>query len=523
MHFLKLIPHRHVYIAALMLLAASLPLSYAFMSISQGLLLLNWLLEARFKARFALIRNSKSLLLVCAFYVVHIIGMFYTSDLEWGWHDLHIKLPLLILPLLVATSEPIGDRTLKLILQVFVGAVVLASFIVTSIIFRLYHKPWTDIRETSIFISHIRFGLLIAISIFVCFYYTLHCPKRNERLVYLSVSIWLFVFLLLLQALTGLVALFVTLIVLFVVLKNKEPYLRYNVPVAIFIFSFVGISLAYVGYVAIRFYDMKPLPSNLPSHTINGNEYINDTNCLLMENGNRVNVLICDKELRAEWNKRSALNYDSLDAKKQELKRTLIRYLASRGLSRDSVGVSSLSQSDIRNVELGMGNYIFSKKGLYSKLYSVFWEFYVFDIKGNPSGHSVTQRILFLKTAGEVFMQNFWFGVGTGDIRVAINKQYEKDNSLLTKDFRHRAHNQFLTFAVTFGLPLTLIILCVFFLIPYWENKYSSYFFLVVFCVSMLSFLNEDTLETHPGISFVAFFYALFLFGVKNGEQKEDK
>jgi len=318
-------------------------------------------------------------------------------------------------------------------------------------------------------------------------------------------------------------AIFVTLIFVFLVFKSKEPFLRYKLPVAIFLFTFIGISFAYIGYVAVRFYDIKPIPEILPNNTLNGNAYSNDTSNHLMENGNRVYILICESELRKEWNSRSLIKYDSLDARKQSLRQTLIRYLSSKGFSRDSVGVSKLTYSDVKNVENGMGNYIFSEKGLYSKIYSIFWEFYIFDIHGDPSGHSVTQRILYLKTAFNVLRDNVWFGVGTGDICNAMRDQYEKEKSPLSLDFRHRAHNQFLTFAVTYGVPFALILIGMFVLVPYWEDCYTNYFFLVVFCVSMLSFLNEDTLETHPGVSFVAFFYSLFLFGIQHDKVSKSK
>lgn len=505
-----------------MLLAASLPLSYAFMSISQGLLLLNWILEGNFKARFSKIAHSKSLLLICAFYVIHIIGMTYTSDLEWGFHDLHIKLPLLLLPLLIATSDPLDKKQLKLLMQVFIGAVIVASFIVSSIIFRIYDRPWTDIRETSIFISHIRFGLLITIAIFSAIYYALHAEVQKERFVYGIVAVWLFIFLILLQALTGLVAFLVTLIVLFFVFKNKAPYSNFKWSISIFLISFIFISVGYVAYSACRFCSVKPVSATLPTKTVNGNLYWNDLSCNFVENGNKVNVLICEQELRNEWNKKSQIKYDSLDFKKQAVKSTLVRYLASKGFTKDSVGISMLSSTDVKNIEHGIANYIFNEKGLYPKLYSVFWEIKVFDFNGDPSGHSVTQRVIFLNTALEILRDNFWFGVGTGDIKQAFHDQYIKDNTRLSMDFRHRAHNQILTFAVTFGVPFALVILAMFILVPYWEKKYTYYFFLVVFCVSMLSFLNEDTLETHPGISFVAFFYSLFLFGVKRDENDKD-
>jgi hypothetical protein len=48
------------------------------------------------------------------------------------------------------------------------------------------------------------------------------------------------------------------------------------------------------------------------------------------------------------------------------------------------------------------------------------------------------------------------------------------------------------------------------------EKKYHDLFFMIFFIIGVLSFLNEDTLETHVGATFFAFFYALLLFGLKD-------
>jgi hypothetical protein len=52
------------------------------------------------------------------------------------------------------------------------------------------------------------------------------------------------------------------------------------------------------------------------------------------------------------------------------------------------------------------------------------------------------------------------------------------------------------------------------------EGKRGDYFFWMFLMVGSFSMLNEDTLETHTGVSFFAFFYALFLLAT---EPKKDK
>jgi len=56
---------------------------------------------------------------------------------------------------------------------------------------------------------------------------------------------------------------------------------------------------------------------------------------------------------------------------------------------------------------------------------------------------------------------------------------------------------------------------------PVIRNKTYRYFLFNLFLGSiLLSFLSDDTLDTHIGVNFFCFFYALFVF---TGEGRPDK
>jgi hypothetical protein len=45
---------------------------------------------------------------------------------------------------------------------------------------------------------------------------------------------------------------------------------------------------------------------------------------------------------------------------------------------------------------------------------------------------------------------------------------------------------------------------------------------MMFFFIAFLSMLNEDTLETHAGVTFFSYFYSLFLFARDNKWMKID-
>ena len=199
----------------------------------------------------------------------------------------------------------------------------------------------------------------------------------------------------------------------------------------------------------------------------------------------------------------------------------LVRYLTSKGLRKDSVGVFSLSENDVSNIKKGIPTVRELKySGIFLRLDRLFFEYNVYINQGNPSGNSATQRLEFWKVGWGIVKDNFFTGVGTGDVQQAYDQQYSKQENRLDEKFQLRAHNQFLTIWITFGIFGLLFFIFILFY-PFSdpvvrENNYYLAFFIVV----LLSFVAEDTLETQAGLSFFVAFYTFFLLADETKEIK---
>ncbi|HEX2936831.1 MAG TPA: O-antigen ligase family protein [Bacteroidales bacterium] len=369
-------------------------------------------------------------------------------------------------------------------------------------------------KQISPFVSHIRLALMVDFAVFALVW-LFHIEENAKfRYIFLFLIIWFCFFLFILQSLTGIVVLLTVAIFYVIVIAFKSKILLVKW------FCVIGIALllllpsTYFVHMYTANFSPEPLDTtSLERVTVNGNAYHHDTKHLYLENGNYIYLYICEKELKSEWEKRSTLNYDSLDNGGNPLKYTLFRYLTALGLRKDSAGVSQLSQTDISHIENSIANPIYiEKSGIKPRVYRVMWELYHYRLGADPSGYSVAQRIEYLKTAFHIIHRNFWFGTGTGDVVNAFQLQYKEDNSPLNPKWQLRAHNQFVTFFLTFGLVGFLVIMFSLFVSPMLKKRFNDYLFLTFFIIFALSMLNEDTLETHASISFIALFYALLLF-----------
>jgi len=272
----------------------------------------------------------------------------------------------------------------------------------------------------------------------------------------------------------------------------------------------------FISHAIGRFYNVEKIDfSNLPEKTENGNVYQKFNNNPVIENGHYIWVNVCVPEIKKWWNSNSPIPFDSLDNKGQKIKNTLIRYMSSKGLKKDKQGCQNLTENDVRNVEKGMTNYLMTDKfSVYNIFYKILWQIDVYRKTGDCNNHSVIQRFEYWKTGERILSRNFLFGVGTGDIQDEFNLDYQLNESKLLKQNRHRTHNQFFTFAIAFGVIGFLIVLIALFF-PVFKLWNKDFAFMIFFIVILLSFLNEDTLETQTGVTFFAFFYSVFLFGKK--------
>lgn len=521
--------HRKIFIIGTVLLAAALPLSPFIVSVSQLILAINWIfIQPDLRSRITLIFKRKSILLLISIFLIHIVWLINSDNIvTYAFHDLKIKAPLFALPIIYGTSAPLTKRELNFIFHTYILSCLVAIGISVVIYFNLTRIEVNDIREISPIISHIRLSLLIVLASFIVVYILTLYPDGLiwHKFIY---SLILFVYLIFipwLGAITGTVILLVVMpIAVLIWIRAKATRKKYFIGFALIIFITL-CCFAYLYYALNRFTQRNPIvESNLPRFTLNGNTYCNDFSKKEYENQYPVWVLISEIELAKEWNKRSTLDFEGYDLKNQFLKTTLIRYMTSMGLAKDSIGISKMTDEDIRMVENGYTNYLFKYKwSVYPRFYQIFWEIEYYIRGGNPSGHSLTQRVEYLKNAIHVIKNHFWFGTGTGDPEQEIMKQYETDHSQLTPEWRKRAHNQSVTFFLTFGLLGFLWIVFAIGYAIFLERKNADFIFICFLFIFLLSTLNEDTLETQIGATFYAYFLAMLLLGRNLSDSKENK
>lgn len=514
----------------LAVLMAAMPLANFLMSIGILILCGVWILllisdKQGSKdpwTRWNAFRHTPAAVRFSLIYVIFLITLLWTDDWTYGLKDLKTKLPILILPLILTGLNPISERQERGLLKVFIGSLIVTVTICLMVRFEVYNQ-WAvpmgfrvrevnNFRDVSIFISHIRFSLLLVMGIVILLF---RFPRKGISLaVIIAITAYFLYFLWAIESITA----FAIMIVLALSFASWKLYssvgwrvrlLSACVALAVLIGSVWFVIGAYYEYFDEVTDDLSALDVRTPY----GEPYAHYTNQLQVENGHYTMIYIAWGELASEWQKRSSIAFEGQDSLGNPVKGTLIRYLTSKGLRKDIDGVRSLTEADISWIEQGITNAEWMQRtGIRKRLDRIFFEYDNYRNGGDPNGHSVFQRLEFWNTGWAIVSKNRWLGVGVGDVKAAFRAEYEQRGSPLVIGNRLRAHSQWLTFWITSGLIGFLAFLVL------WSSLFRrslsarSVIFVAYFLIVSLSFLTEDTLESQAGVTFFAFFGSFILF-----------
>jgi hypothetical protein len=509
--------HHYTYVIGIASLGACLSLSVYVISVSVFLLVANWLVEGNLKSKFLQVYCRKSLLLLTSIFLLYLLGMAWTENVLEGAKRILSLMPFMAMTVILGTTAPVSRKELKFILLVFITSTFVSCILGVGKYFGWFGPAFNDIREISIFIYIGYLALMANFAILILLYFIFfdYFSKTTGEIVLYVILIAFFVFFIFfLRSVMGIVIFFVVIPAFLIILipKVQSRLLRKIlnfIPIMLVLSAVFLLSISVARYYQVHEEEL----AELQPLTVNGNEYCHNKDMKQIENGHYVWIYVCQEEMRQEWNSISRFDYDGLDQKGQHIKYTLIRYLTSKGLRKDSSGIHQLNSKDIDLIENGYANYIFSNKfGLYQRIYQIIWEIDNYHNTGEVFSHSVAQRIAFTKQVTKIFRNHLLLGVGTGDVRESMIRQSKQDNLQFQEAWIGQPHNQYLNFLATFGL----IGFCwIFFAMIYplfLEKKQNILLFIMFLVLYMISMLSFDMFDAHVGVSFFAFFYSLFLY-----------
>ncbi|MFM8962734.1 MAG: O-antigen ligase family protein, partial [Sphingomonadales bacterium] len=350
----------------------------------------------------------------------------------------------------------------------FLGALLLSS-LVNNVSFHFFAKELQliDIREMSLFGSHIRYGILIGFGLSLALF------RMRKNPWYGLLALWFLYYTFDSQALSGVLTVVVVLSShIFHVLTQKRK-----------IGWLIGIgSLTVLLVCALIYYLAQPVA---PRETCPPNE----------------------SNMKKAWELRSELPFEGQDLRGQDLSTTLQRFVMSKNGCAAASGVAQLSKQEIYFVELGFADVREAQGGLPARLFGLRYQLHH---SNNPNDHSLLERLEYWKNATSLIADYWFLGVGIGDLEQEMLDRYEQRASQLRPDRRLRPHNYYLTTWLNLGILGLLLFSWIMLLFIKQQLQYKQLQGFIIGLSILLSLLIEDGLETQMGLTIFAFFFAFY-------------
>ncbi len=496
-----------IHFVACLAIAIGLPWSKIPLSIGTILLVVNILFLRDFKQLWLNWKKYPFLFYLALFIAIDLLSIFWSSDIKETLGDLKQKLPLYVLPFCLLGYPIEKKKYFDWVLIAFLSSVTFFALLNLLFYFQVFgEKKYDDLRGLSLFVSHIRFGILVVcgmISIIYLFKKSIF-PKSLLVVMILLLSFYTYYS----GVISGYVSFCLLLFSAFLFyIRTKKIVIK-----TVFSVSFIAVfsMLTWFFIDAIQPVKHKINISDLPKFTKKGNEYVfvsnDDPNWV---NGYPVLGKLCEKELELAWNSRSKIDYkNGFSSNKQKIRFPIWYYLTSKNLSKDAEGIAKLSNKEIKGIENGSASVECSNGVLSQKMFELRSEL---EQNVDPNDKSFLQRIIAWKVSWKIIQNNWLFGVGKGDYEKSFENYYSKHSHGLKKENQLPSHNQYLNSWIRYGI-LGFLLFIVFHLslirFAWKKHNFALVTFLLIICAS---YLIEDTLETQTGITLFAFLFPLFL------------
>jgi len=152
--------------------------------------------------------------------------------------------------------------------------------------------------------------------------------------------------------------------------------------------------------------------------------------------------------------------------------------------------------------------------------YQVFFKNFVAQLTNKKTEQvaSGTARLLYWERSFEIIQNNFWTGVGTGDVNdMMVNKKNQSLDSL------HNIHNEYIETFVRLGIFGEITFLMIFFLLIINATKNKNYFLISILLIVYINFFFESMLDRVTGVFLTGVFLSLAPIAGLNRDYKNEE
>ncbi|MCD4745756.1 MAG: O-antigen ligase family protein [Bacteroidales bacterium] len=226
----------NTYYYLFLLLVFFMPLYKKVVPFIIALLVLNWLIEGKYKYKFQLIINNRYrfyILLFSSIYLIYLIGLIYSSNFQYAFFDIEVKLSLLIFPLIFSTIDDVflTKRKIKYLFAGFIAGCLVGTlvsfgnaiynFYQSGSLHEFYYSRLPFFHHPSYFAMYLNFSIALLI---YNLWKNYHDLSKLKIVLFIILILYFQLFIILLSSKAGIISLIILLIVsvIYVFIKKSS-------------------------------------------------------------------------------------------------------------------------------------------------------------------------------------------------------------------------------------------------------------------------------------------------------------
>jgi len=166
-----------------------------------------------------------------------------------------------------------------------------------------------------------------------------------------------------------------------------------------------------------------------------------------------------------------------------------------------------------------LGSSIFLMKPVLKRFIAVETSIKQENKQSNSKG-STFQRLEVWRSSIDIIKEHPFAGVGTGDVKDALLKEYKAHSYEQAYKLKLNSHNQFFQTGIALGIAGLIVFMALLLIAIYNAIRQKNIIFIIFLSLSAFHFLFESMLERQAGLVFFAFFYCFLMIKSKKGYSK---
>jgi len=195
-----------LFLYSLLFIALTIPFQWKYLPFSIGITMLGlvWFFGGNLTQKIKKFAKNPYAILLSGLYIIYLISILYSENKEYAYTDLLLKLPLLLFPLFLSTTDSLNNSQYKSVLRTFAISTFFAAIV--TLLIGYCHYRQTDLikyffyHDLTIFMHSAYYALYAMFAIVIFIYLFNKTENKKSKIAYSSMALGLSIFLFLLSS-----------------------------------------------------------------------------------------------------------------------------------------------------------------------------------------------------------------------------------------------------------------------------------------------------------------------------------